>query len=136
MSKRKKKLPAPLSAAQREIMDLVWQHGEVPVAQVWEILAARRDVARNTVQTMLVRMEEKGWLKHRSIGRTFVYQAAQPRRASLSGAVQNLVDTVFGGSAEELVTALFADRKLTKKEADRIRAMIDQAEGRQERRKS
>ena len=52
----------PLSEAQLEIMNLVWDQGEVTVADVWKALAKRRKLARNTMQTMIVRLEEKGWL--------------------------------------------------------------------------
>ena len=30
------------------------------------------------MHTMLERMEDKGWLKHRAVGRTFFYSAAVP----------------------------------------------------------
>ena len=38
---------SPLSEAQLEIMNLVWDRGEVTVAEVWKALAARRKLARN-----------------------------------------------------------------------------------------
>src|SRR5437763_534664 len=50
----------PLSAAQLEIMNVVWGRGEATVAEVWRALSARRKVARNTVLTMLARLEEEG----------------------------------------------------------------------------
>ena len=43
----------PLTDAQREIMEVVWEHGEVTVTQVRDELAQERDVARNTIQTMI-----------------------------------------------------------------------------------
>ena len=58
----------PLSEAQLEIMNVVWDRGEATVAEVWKALAARRKVARNTVQTMIARLEERGWLKRRGDG--------------------------------------------------------------------
>ena len=120
--------PAPLTAAQREIMELVWQRGEVTVSEVRDALAGRRDLARNTVQTMMVRLEEKGWLKHREDGRTFVYSANKPRTVSLGAKVAQMVDRLFAGSPEEMVTALIEYRGLTEDEAERIRAMIERAE--------
>ena len=45
-----------------EIMHLFSDHGELGVAQVWNLLRQRRKVARNTVQTMLTRLVERGWL--------------------------------------------------------------------------
>jgi predicted transcriptional regulator len=126
-------LPA-LSDAQREIMELVWDRGELAVSEVWEILAKRRDIARNTVQTTLLRMEEKGWLKHRTVGRTFFYSATQPRSAVLKHAVTELLQSLFLGSADEMAVALLESASLSKAEADRIRLLIDQAEKRRKRR--
>ena len=78
-----KNSPQPLSEAQQEIMEIIWDRGEVSVSEVWDVLQKRRDVARNTVQTMIVRIEQKGWIEHRSIGQTFVYKAIQPPTTTL-----------------------------------------------------
>lgn len=126
--KHEKLLP-PLSEAQIEIMNVVWEQGEATLAQVCTALAARRELARNTVQTQLTRLVEKGWLLHRSEGKAFYYRATVPREEARSSVVQRLVDAVFGGSAEGLVMTLLDGRKLSKEEADRIRALIERAEG-------
>ncbi|TWT66692.1 BlaI/MecI/CopY family transcriptional regulator [Allorhodopirellula solitaria] len=118
----------PLTQAQREIMEVVWDNEEVTVSQVRGELAKRREVARNTIQTMIVRLEERGWLKHRTEGRTFWYSANRPRTASLGAKVAQMVDRLFAGSPEEMVTALMEYRGLSADEADRIREMIDTAE--------
>ena len=118
----------PLTDAQREIMEIVWHRGKVTVSQVRDELSSRRRLARNTVQTMMVRLEEKGWLRHREVGRTFVYTARRPRAASLGPKVAQMVDRLFAGSPYELVTALIEYRGLTPAEAQRIRALIDKAE--------
>src|SRR5579883_603859 len=114
--KPEKSLP-PLSEAQTEIMNVVWERGEVTLAQVCAALAARRDLARNTVQTQLARLVEKGWLLHRAEGKAFYYRATVPREAAQSGAAQRLIDTIFAGSAEGLIMRLLDGRKLSKEEA-------------------
>ncbi len=126
MAKRRSTLRG-LSDAQREIMEIVWNRGEVSAVEVREILAKKRELAKNTVRTLLDRMERKGWLKHREEGRTYLYSAAQPREASIGQKVVEMVEHVCGGSAEELVTALLDYRGLTADELKRIRAMLDEA---------
>lgn len=119
----------PLTDAQRDIMEVVWREGEVSVSDVRDVLAEqKRDLARNTVQTMMVRLEERGWLKHRPKGRTFVYSAARPKKMSLGAKVSQMVDRLFAGSPEDLMTALIEYRGLSAEEADRIRTMIEQAD--------
>lgn len=120
--------PPPLSETQMEIMHVVWEQGEVTLGQVWRTLSTRRKVARNTVQTLLTRLVEKGWLRSRAEGRVFHYSAAYPRESTLRQIVQRLVHTAFGGSTEGMVMALLDGQPLTQAEADRIRARIEQAE--------
>ena len=127
---RREELP-PLSEGQIEIMNVVWDHaprGGATVADVWEALSGRRQVARNTVQTMLTRLEEKGWLTHEAQGAAFRYLPRHPREMALRRLVRRLVDTAFAGSAEGLVMALLQGRGVSPDEAERIRSMIDNAE--------
>src|SRR3954452_16636854 len=123
--------PPPLSEGQMQIMNVVWDfadRGGATVGEVWAALWARRRGARNTVQTLLVRLEEKGWLTHRVEGSAFQYLPKQPRATALKRLVRRLVDTAFAGSAEGLVMALLQGRDVTRAEADRIRAMLDAVE--------
>lgn len=121
----------PLSEAQLEIMNVVWDRGEVTVADVWKAVASRRKVSRNTVLTMLTRLEEKGWLSRDEEGHAFRYRATVPREVTLGTMIRRLVDTAFGGSAEGLVMALLHGRGVSREEARRIRTMISRAEGKE-----
>src|SRR5437763_6354749 len=125
MMGRSKEGPPPLSEAQLEIMQVVWEGGEVTVTDVWNVLARRRPVARNTVLTLMDRLEKKGWLKRRADGQTHYYSAAAPRAATLRRVVERLVDAAFAGSAEGLVLALLEGRGVSAEEARRIRQLID-----------
>ena len=116
-----------LSQLQREIMEVVWKHGELSAADVRARLAAERDLAKNTVRTLLERMEAKGWLKHRAEGRTYFYTTARPRHDTIGQKVREIVETVCGGSPETLVTALLDYRGLRPDELKRIRQLLDQA---------
>jgi BlaI family penicillinase repressor len=117
-----------LSDWQLRILRVIWERGEASVLEVWEALSAERPVARNTVQTMMVRLEKKGWLRHRAEGQSFFYRAAKPQSATLGNLVRDLVDVAFAGSAEGLVMALLDGRGVTAEEAARIRRMIREAE--------
>ena len=115
---------APLSEAQREIMDIVWDRGETTVAEVWRVLSQRRPVARNTVLTLITRLVDKGWLLAQREGNAFRYTAALPREEAQAQEVRRLVKTVFDGSAEGLVMTLLDVGGLSAEEAQRIRALL------------
>ena len=126
----KPKLP-PLSDAQFEIMNVVWQIGECTVTEVLQKLQERRPVARNTIQTMMSRLEEKGWLTHTDKAGTFVYSASVPREAVQQDVLKQVMQSVFDGSAAGMLMALLQDGSLTRAEANRIRQLIKEAEQRQ-----
>lgn len=117
-----------LTPAQLEIMNLFWEQGELGVAQVWKLLSARRKVARNTVQTMLTRLVERGWLLARPEGKAFYFRASRPRKSTLRGMVSQLLDTAFNGSASGMVMALLEARRLSADEVQRIRTLIDSSQ--------
>ena len=123
-------LPA-LSPAYLRVMNVVWDEREASVADVWKTLSGRRRLARNTVQTMMARLEEKGWLRHRTAGNAFIYSATVPRGKTLGRMVRSLVDTAFRGSAEGLIAALLDGRGVSQEEAERITKMIDEARSKQ-----
>lgn len=130
----KKKLE-PLSAAQNEIMQLLWEHGELSAPDVREALEPKRRVARTTVHTMLARMVDKGWIKSRAVRRSLLFSPTVPRSASLGQRVREFVDSVFEGSPEEMMSSLLEHRGLTREEAERIKKMIEQADRERKRRK-
>jgi predicted transcriptional regulator len=124
--KKKPKTP-PLSDAQREIMNLIWDTGEMGVADVWRVLSTRRTVARNTILTLITRLAEKGWLEARRVGNAFRYTAVRPRDEARAEQLRHLVNTVFEGSAEGLVMTLLDSGSLTPDESRRIQEMISKA---------
>lgn len=128
MSRKAKPIDKPpLSAAQREVMEVVWSRGEASVMDVTEHLSASRGLARNTVRTLMERMEAKGWLTHRTEGRSFIYRATVPQEESLGQRVLDMVEKACGGKPEMLMTALLDYRGLSEEESARIRQMLDAA---------
>jgi predicted transcriptional regulator len=117
----------PLSDAQLEIMQVIWDRGEATVADVWRAISRQRPIARNTVLTTITRLDEKGWLRHHSLGNTFVYSAVHPRQTTLAGMATRLIDAAFQGSAAGLVMTLLEGARLSEEEASRIRDMLDKA---------
>ena len=123
----------PLTEAEREIMELLWEQGELSATEIREQL--EKTVARQTVQTVMARLVEKSWATYRHIGRTHLYRAAIQKEESLGQRVRELIDSSFGGSADELLLNLIQQRGLSKEEAKRIRKHLDDVEKRRRRSK-
>jgi BlaI family penicillinase repressor len=115
-------LPTP-TGRELEILKVLWDHGPASVRAVFERLEVDKDLAYNTVQTLLRIMEDKGLVTHRAQGRTFVYTPCFSRDDSTA----RFLDRVFDGAAEELVQSLLRSEKLSAAELERLQGLIAEA---------
>src|SRR5262245_12384086 len=120
-----KKSGTVLAAQELQIMEVIWDRGRVTVRDVYETLLKRRHIAYTTVMTMMNILEGKGYLK-RTPGedRAYIYEPARPRKTVLRAMVNELVERVFGGSANPLMVHLIEDKHLTAKDLDELRKAI------------
>jgi BlaI family transcriptional regulator, penicillinase repressor len=128
MAKRDEPSSLP-SDAQVEVLNILWDRGEATVGELWQAFSAQRPVARNTVLTLVTRLEEKGWLRRHEEGNVLRYSAVVPKQTALRQFARRLVDTAFGGSAEGLIMTLLGGGDLSEGEAERIRGMLEKVRG-------
>ena len=116
--------PTP-TGRELEILKVLWEHGPCSVRTVYHELAQAqdKDLAYNTVQTLLRLMEEKQLVTHTVQGRTFVYTA----RYSRDDSAVRFLDRVFDGAADQLVQSLLRSERISPEELERLREMIDRA---------
>jgi predicted transcriptional regulator len=122
------------TARELDIMSVLWEHGPSTIAEVRSRLAD--EVSHNTVATMLGILEEKGYVAHTREGRAFRFQSLVTRQVAATSALSRIVDTIFSGSAEALLSHFARDRRLTREELKRIRGIIDQRVERDKRQQS
>src|SRR5712672_2774578 len=108
MARRKTENRTPLEL---EIMHVLWYVGAANVQTVQQKLA--RELAYTTVQTMLNILHRKGKARRTLKNRAYFYKPAVTRRQVVSQHVGDLVERLFGGSAESLVMSLVETRHLT-----------------------
>lgn len=118
----KSKRPA-MSPAETEIVRLVWQSREATVQQVYDALPDNRKVTYVTVATLLRRLEEKGYLKHRVHGRAFVYAPAAKREAVIRRTISDLVERLFGGNPVPLLQHLAQHSGITDEDIERLKEL-------------
>jgi len=119
----KKKLRA-MSPTETEILRLVWELNEATVQQIRDQLPSDRSLAYNTVQTLLCRLEQKGYLKHHLKGRAHVFSALVKPREVIKTTVRDFLGRLFGGDPKPLVQFLAEDGKLDEEDIKRLREMI------------
>ena len=107
-------------------MKVVWRLGPATVRDVYEALRAERRIAYTTVMTMTNILEAKKHLKKSAGERAYVYRPARPRGQVLRAMVREFVDRVFDGSAEPLLAHLVEDRRVTARELEEVRRLIEE----------
>ena len=115
----------PLSDAQIDVMQEVWARGEVTVTEVWQALCEKREVARNTVLTVMDRLEKKGWLSKRAVANAHLYKATVNQKRTMGQVVRKFVDSTFDGAADQMMVALLESGSVSSKELDLIAKMIE-----------
>jgi len=107
-----------------DVMAVLWKHGSGTVAEVRDALPD--DLAYTTVLTVLRTLQEKGYVRHAVEGRAHRYHPTVTQRAAGGTALSRVLDKIFDGSSELLLTQLVSERKLGDDELQRLRDMLDQ----------
>ena len=106
-----------------DVMALLWQAGSGTVAEVREALAD--DLAYTTVLTILRTLQEKGYVRPVAEGRAHRYFPTVTQQQAGKSVLARVLDKVFAGSSESLLTQLVSDRSVDSDELRRLRKLLD-----------
>ena len=121
MARRKTEQLTPLEL---EIMHVLWETGPVNVQTVQQHL--ERELAYTTVQTMLNILHRKGKVKRTLKDRAYFYKPAVSRSQVVGQHMSDIVDRLFGGSAESLVMSLVETKHLTPRKLARLQKLLEE----------
>jgi BlaI family penicillinase repressor len=112
-----------LTPLELEIMHVLWETGPANVQTVQQHL--ERELAYTTVQTMLNILHRKGKVKRTLKDRAYFYKPAVSRSHVATQHITDIVDRLFGGSAESLVMSLVETKRLTPKKLARLQKLLE-----------
>ena len=112
-----------LSPSETEILRLVWQLDKATVQEVCDKLPARRKIAYATVQTLLRRLENKGYLKHDVRGKAHVFFAAVKKEHVVKRSVGDFLDRLFGGDPIPLMQYLAEHGKISTDDIEKLKRL-------------
>ena len=118
-----KKSLVPLSGAETEILRLVWEKGSATVQNICDMLPGRRKIAYATVQTLLRRLEKKGYIRHETVGKAHVFTPAVKRDDVISKAVGSFLDKLFGGDPVPLMQHLAKHDKISAADVEELKQL-------------
>ena len=116
-----------LTPAEFEIMDVIWEGGEMTVTGVMNQIngAGARTFSRSTIQVQMQRLADKGWLKHKGQGKTFFYSATVERSEASASIAEDVKKRIFGDSCAELVRALLDNSSISSSNITALKELIN-----------
>ncbi len=115
-----------LGSAELEVLKVLWSTGPATVRAVMDGLHERgRPNAYTTVQTMLTRLEQKGFVRSDKSGQAYVYRASISRERISRSRLQKLLDQLYDGAAGPLVLQLLQTQRLAPQELEQLQKLID-----------
>ena len=108
-----------------EILQVLWKKGLATVREVHEELAALKDAGYTTTLKLMQIMNEKGLVQRDDSSKTHIYEAIVSKEKTQQHIVGKLMNTLFDGSASQLVMRALGGSKPSKKELEEIQKLID-----------
>lgn len=110
---------------QLRIMQVLWQKKRATAREITETLGEFEPIAHSTVQTLLRRLEQRGAVAHDTEDVTFVYRPLVRNEKVLKSSMQDIIDRLFGGSAQGMVSFLVKNRYVTPKELEDLSRLTE-----------
>lgn len=113
-----------------EILNILWDKGPSTVRDVHEVLEQIKEAGYTTTLKLMQIMYEKKLLKRDTTAKSHVYKANVSQEKTQGQLVKKFIDSVFNGSASQLVMQALGNHKTNKKELDEIRKYLEEMEKR------
>ncbi len=111
------------SPRELDVLKALWELGSGSVREVHERMCPEGELAFNTIQTLLRIMEEKGLVRHRAEGRTFIYEPLYNR----DRVTFRLLHRVFDGALDQVVLSLLQAKDASEDELRGLEKLIADA---------
>ena len=113
-----------LSGAELRVMAIVWREGQASARHIADVLASEVGYSASATYTLVSRCIKKGALERRDPG--YICVPLMTQEQVQDSETDDLIDRLFGGSADKLFAALVSRKKVSRAELDRLRAMVDE----------
>lgn len=122
-----------LSEAEWNVMESLWEYSPKIGSQIAADMAGRTGWSRSTTLTMLRRMTEKNLISCENSGKMKTYAPLIDREEAVKKETESFLNRVYHGSVSMLLNGFVEKQKLSSKDIEELRQILDKAEGKHER---
>ena len=120
--------PQKPTAAELQILQVLWERGPSTVREVHAALQEEKALGYTTVLKLMQIMTTKGLVRRNENQRAHVYEAQQPAEKTKRQFAADMLQRVFDGSARELMLHALASQRSTRQEIEELRNLLDEHE--------
>jgi predicted transcriptional regulator len=118
--------PQDITDAELSVLQVLWEQGSATIRQITDRLYPEGGVSYYaTVQKLLERLEAKACVNRDRRGGGHVFSAALDREELIGRKLRAVAEKLCGGSLTPLLTHLVQARRLSARERQELRALID-----------
>lgn len=121
-----KPLKTKPTESELEILNIIWDKGETSVREVHEVLEKQKPSGYTTTLKLMQIMLEKGMLARKASGKQHIYHAVIQRKQAREQVMKKMIDTMFSGSASQLVMQALGSHKASGRELQEIKDYLEQ----------
>ena len=111
-----------------EILNILWEKGPCTVREIHEVLEKSKDAGYTTTLKLMQIMLDKKLLSRDASSKTHIYKAAISQEHTQGQLVKRMIDTVFNGSAMDMVMQALGNHKANAEELEQIKQYLDEME--------
>jgi len=115
------------TARELQALKVLWELGEATVQDLWDRIGVSEGQPYTTVLSLLQSMEQKGLVRHRRVGKAYVYSPKVGRASTIRRVVSGFLDSVFDGAMDQYLAHALQSRNLREEELQELENMIADA---------
>ena len=119
--------PLSLSDNEWKLMGRLWERSPRTITELTADLREETGWSKNTIITMLSRLEAKGAVRHEEGARAKAYYPAVDRETAARAETESFLGKVYGGSLGLMMSAMVSSRALSQADIDELSAILEQA---------
>jgi BlaI family transcriptional regulator, penicillinase repressor len=123
------RIPIKPTEKELEILQILWIKGPAAVKDVHEAMGGEDNNGYTTILKLLQIMHEKGLVTRQKSGKLHLYEAVHSQENTQQQILNKMIDTVFQGSAMQLVMSALGNKKSSKEELLEIKKYLEKLEG-------
>lgn len=115
-----------ISEAELEVMKILWEVKDATSTQIVERFIGKSDWKPKTIHTLITRLVAKGAVNASKIdGKSYIYTSNISEDEYKSYANESFLQKLYNGSINLMITSFIKEQKLSKKEIDELKKILD-----------